>query len=128
MNDERDSGGRFRSGLSGNLNGRPKKQRGVDAAVTRAVQEPVTINEQGRRRRRSKLEIAATQLANQGASGDQRTIKLTFDLVRKAEERAESDAVRRPVMTQSDHEIVTRVIARLNLILAAGGGHDETNA
>lgn len=128
MNGERDNGGRFRSGLSGNPNGRPKRKHGVDAAVTRAVQEPVTITEHGRRRRRSKLDIAATQLANKGASGDQRAIKLTFDLARKAEERAEADIIRRPAMTQSDHEIAARVIARLTLIIRAGGGNDDTGA
>jgi hypothetical protein len=113
MSGARDNAGRFRTGQTGNPMGRPKKHRGVDAAVTRAVQEGVTVTEQGRRRRRTKLEIAAAQLANKGASGDQRAIKLTFDRARKAEERAEDAAARSPVMTQSDHEIANRVIARL---------------
>lgn len=125
---ERDNGGRFRTGLSGNPQGRPKQRHGVDAAVTRAVQEPVIITEHGRRRRKTKLEVAATQLANKGASGDQRAIKLTFDLARKAEERAESDIIRKPAMTQSDRDIVARAIARLTLIIHAGGGNDDVDA
>jgi hypothetical protein len=128
MSGERDNGGRFRSGLSGNPTGRPKKNRGVDAVLTRAVQEPVTVTEHGRRRRKTKLEIAAAQLANKGASGDQRAIKLTFDLARRAEERAAADIIRLPVMTQSDRAIAERVIARLKLIILAGDGDDQTDA
>ena len=39
MIDDRDHSGRFRPGQTGNPNGRPKKHNGVDAAVTRALQE-----------------------------------------------------------------------------------------
>lgn len=127
MIDERDNGGRFRSGLSGNPQGRPRKSRGVDAAVTRAVQEPVTVTEHGQRKRKTKLEIAATQLANKGASGDPRAIKLTFDLARKAEESAAADIIRSPIMTQSDHAIATRVIARLKLIIQTGGEDEQAH-
>jgi hypothetical protein len=126
MSGNRDQAGRFPAGRSGNPNGRPKKARGVDAAVTRAVQESVTVTERGHSRRRSKLEIAATQLANKGASGDARAIKLALDFARKAEENAEAAAARAPVQTRSDREIADRVIARLTLFIRAQGGHDET--
>jgi hypothetical protein len=94
MSSNRDQAGRFPAGRSGNPNGRPKKGRGVDAAIIRAVQEPVTVTERGRSTRRSKLEIAATQLANKGASGDPRAIKLALDFARKAEENAAAAARR----------------------------------
>lgn len=128
MTSERDGAGRFRAGRSGNPKGRPKKDRGVDAAITRAVQEAVTVTEKGRSRRRSKLDIAAAQLANKGASGDPRAIKLTLDYARKAEESAEAKATRAPVMAQSDREIVERVIARLTKIIREQESHDDADA
>lgn len=125
----RDRAGRFRSGTpSPNPKGRPKKPRGVDGAVLGALSEKVTVTEQGKRRRKSKLDITAAQIANKGAGGDLRAAKMAFDQARKAEERAEADAVRAPIMTQSDHEIMARVIARLTMFIAEGGKNDESEA
>ena len=122
----RDRAGRFRSGMpSPNPKGRPRKLLGVDGAVMGALSEKVTVTEQGKRRRKSKLDITAAQIANRGAGGDLRAAKMAFDQARKAEERAENDAVRAPVMTQADHEIVARVIARLTMFLAEGGNRDD---
>lgn len=125
----RDRAGRFRSGApSPNPKGRPKKSRGVDGAMLGALSEKVTVTEQGKRRRKSKLDITAAQIANKGAGGDLRAAKMAFDQARKAEERAEADAVRAPVMTEADHEIAARVIARLKMFIAEGGKCDGSEA
>jgi hypothetical protein len=125
MSTDRDNGGRFRPGAgSPNPSGRPRKARGVDAAMWGALSEKVIVTEQGRRKRKSKLDITAAQIANKGAGGDLRAAKMAIDQARKAEERAESDAIRAPIMTQTDHEIAARVIARLELIIAARSTHD----
>ena len=125
----RDRAGRFRGGMpSPNPKGRPRKSRGVDGAVLGALSEKVTVTEQGQRRRKSKLDITAAQIANKGASGDLRAAKMVLDQARKAEERAESDTIRTPIMTQADHEIAARVIARLELIIAARKCHDTPEA
>lgn len=122
MTASRDSAGRFRTGtVCPNPAGRPRKETGVDAAITRALSEKVTVVEQGRRTRKSKLDITAAQLANKGAGGDMRATKLALEQVRKAEERAQAQATREPVMTETDQEIAARVIARLRQIIAEGG-------
>jgi Family of unknown function (DUF5681) len=129
LDSHRDRAGRFRPGApSPNPKGRPKKARGVDAAMLGALAEKVTVNEQGRRKRKSKLDITAAQIANKGAGGDLRAAKMALDQVRMAEERADADAVRVPVMTQSDHEIAGRVIARLTRILSEGGAGDPSQS
>lgn len=129
MNDVRDKGGRFRAGSpSPNPSGRPKKGRGVDAAVMDALSEKVMVTEQGRRKRRSKLDITAAQIANKSAGGDLRAAKMALDQARKAEERAETQAVRAPVMTQADHDIAARVIARIEQVILARGSHDDAEA
>ena len=74
MSEVRDTAGRFRAGTTGNPRGRPRKARGVDASIMRAVNEAVMVTEGGRRRRRAKLDIAATQIANKGG-GRRRTAR-----------------------------------------------------
>lgn len=129
MSTDRDNGGRFCLGAaSPNPKGRPRKARGVDAAMWGALSEKVTVTEQGRRKRKSKLDITAAQIANKGASGDLRAAKMALDQARKAEERAESDTIRAPIMTQADHEIAARVIARLEQIIAARSSYDTPEA
>lgn len=121
MDSDRDNAGRFRSGApSPNPKGRPRKASGVDAAVLDALSEKVHVTEDGERKRKSKLAITATQIANKGASGDMRAAKMAFDQARKAEERAAADVVRAPIMTQADQEIAARVIARLTKIITEG--------
>lgn len=120
----RDGAGRFRAGSpSPNPRGRPRKVNDVDAALIGALAEKVTVTEQGKRKRKSKLDIAAAQLANKGAGGDLRATKMVLDHVRKAEERAEAQAVRSPVMTKTDHEIAGLVIERIAKAIEQGGLH-----
>lgn len=122
MTVSRDRTGRFRTGTaSANPAGRPKQGVGLDAAITRALAEKVTVTEQGKRRRKSKLDITATQLANKGAGGDMRAVKLALAEARKAEAHAEVHGTRAAVMTDTDQEIAARVIARLRQIITEGG-------
>jgi hypothetical protein len=114
MTDPRDRSGRFRPGQSGNLNGRPRKLATVDAAVTRALQEKVTVTEQGRRKRKSKLEVTAAQIANKGAGGDLRAAKMALDLATKAEGNHGGTPAVLP-LTENDRAIAERFIARLGL-------------
>ena len=126
---DRDNGGRFRLGAaSPNPKGRPRKARGVDAAMWSALSEKISVTEQGQRKRKSKLDITATQIANKSAGGDLRAAKMALDQARKAEDRAESDAVRAPVMIEADHEIVAQLIARLELIIIARKSDDTPDA
>ncbi|MBP6030456.1 MAG: hypothetical protein KA533_03405 [Sphingobium sp.] len=121
----RDRAGRFQSGVpSPNPRGRPKKERGVDAAVLGALSEKVPVTEQGKRKCKSKLDITAAQIANKSASGDLRAAKMVLDQARKAEERAEERAIRAPAMTVTDREIAARVIARLVATLSKGSCDD----
>lgn len=81
------STGRFASGRSGNPKGRPRKSQTVDGAILKAIGETVTINQGGRRRRLTKVDVAATQLANKSAAGDLRATKLTLDYAQRAHDR-----------------------------------------
>jgi hypothetical protein len=114
MTDSRHPTGRFRPGQTGNPKGRPKKHNGVDAAVTRALQEKVTVTEQGRRKRKSKLEVTAAQIANKSAGGDLSAARMAFALAAKAEGNQSGVPMPLP-LTENDRAIAERFIARLSL-------------
>lgn len=124
----RNPDGTFPKGTSGNMGGRPrkgteKKSRArvgsVDDAIADALSEKVAIP--GKRKPLSKLQITATQLANKGAGGDLKAAKMALDYASKAEQRASEADPPGASMTTSDHEIVTRFIARILKIQAEGG-------
>ncbi len=73
---------RFKPGQSGNPNGRPKEQPSLASALEKELQKPVVIIEHGRRKRLTKLDATARQLANKAAAGDLRAISLMTDLNR----------------------------------------------
>jgi hypothetical protein len=126
---DRDRAGRFRPGArSPNPRGRPRKAAGVDAALTRALAEKVSVTERGKRTQKTKLDIAATQVANKAAGGDLRAGKMVFDQARKAEERAEAERAGLPVMTKSDREIVDEIVERIRQVVSRGGDLDHDDA
>lgn len=107
---ERGARGRFSPGHSGNPNGRPKKSGTVHAAILKAGRATVTATENGHRRKIPKIDAAATQLANKGASGDLRASKLLLDLTARAEVEQQTAAPSERPLSQSDQEIVDRFL------------------
>jgi hypothetical protein len=77
----------------------------------------VPISEGGRRRKITKLEAAAKQIANKSASGDPRSAKLGLELAQKAEERQSRSPAGPAKLSESDQQIAERLIARLRHII-----------
>jgi len=76
---------RFRPGQSGNPRGRPKGARNLSTVVASALSERVTVTENGRRRRITKLEAAIKQLVNRAAAGEARATALLIQLAQANE-------------------------------------------
>src|SRR5208282_1497815 len=74
---------RFRKGQSGNPRGRPRGSRNFASLVEEALAEPVAINENGRRRKASKLQVIVKQLVNKAAQGDHRSIQLLMAFIER---------------------------------------------
>lgn len=114
MSDGREMNGRFAIGNRANPKGRPRKSRSVNDTILREIKAPVTVTENNRRRKITKLEANAKQIANLGASGDLRAAKLTMDLALRAEGASEISSAPLP-LTENDRAIAERFIARLGL-------------
>jgi len=84
------------------------------------------VTEGGRRRRRTKLEVAAAQIVNQGASGNLSAGKTTFDLVRRAEERQSQALTAGGDLPPSDQEIADQFVAKIRRMIEEERDHDPT--
>jgi Family of unknown function (DUF5681) len=102
---------RFRKGRSGNPTGRPKGRATLATVLQRALAARVTVTEHGRRTRKSKLEIALTQLVNKAAGGDLGATRLLVDLFPLLDPAAAS-AIGLPDLA-ADRELAERYIARM---------------
>jgi Family of unknown function (DUF5681) len=85
---------RFRKGQSGNPKGRGKGRKNFATIFMKAMRQSVTITENGKRRKISKLDAAVTQLANDAARGDKKAIQLVFALLQALQPAIEAQ---RPV-------------------------------
>lgn len=124
MSDGREQNGRFAIGNRANPKGRPRKNRSVNDTILREIKAPVTVTENNKRRKISKLEATAKQIANQGASGDYRAAKLTMDLALRAEGARDVSTAPLP-LTENDRAIAERFIARLGLTQIQEKSNDD---
>ena len=84
----------FRKGQSGNPRGRPLGSKDVATLIDEALDEKVTVTENGQRRRIRKSKAIATQLVNRAVQGDPRVSQLVLRL--QADSRRLSEPQRAP--------------------------------
>ena len=114
MDNDRKANGQFGAGNRANPKGRPRKRKSMYDEVARELQAKVTITENGKRKRVSKLAANTKQIANQGASGALKAAKMTVDFALRAEKEREAPTEVQS-LSHNDREIVERFIARLKL-------------
>ena len=124
MTEGRERNGRFGQGNRANPNGRPRTGRTVNDIIMKEMTAPLTVTENNKRKRISKIAASAKQIANQGASGNLKAAKLSMDLALKAEIGAAAVPTELP-LTQNDRAIVERFIARLNLTQVSENNDDN---
>ena len=77
---------RFKKGQSGNPRGRPKKT--LPGLLLAALNEPVFVTIDGKRRKITKREVIVTQMVNNAAGADLRATKLLIDMLKDVEKKA----------------------------------------
>ena len=103
----------FRKGNSGSA-GRARGSRNLATLVMSTLNEPVTVNENGRRKTITKLRASLKQLVNKAASGDSRALQLLLGTVRQIEQ-PEAPA-RAAVVNEADRQVIEQVVARIRTI------------
>jgi Family of unknown function (DUF5681)/DNA methylase len=66
----------FRKGQSGNPKGRPRGAKNSATLLNEALDEPVVVTENGRRKTITKKQVIVKQIVNKAAGGDYRSIQL----------------------------------------------------
>jgi uncharacterized protein DUF5681 len=77
---------RFKKGQSGNLGGR--RARTLPGLLADALDEPVNVTTNGRRRKITKREAIITQIVDKSASADLRATKMLIDMMKEVEHKA----------------------------------------
>lgn len=77
---------RFRKGQSGNPGGRSKKT--LAALLADALNEPVSVTINGKRRKITKREAVIHQLVNKSTSADWRATQMLFNMMKSVEQKA----------------------------------------
>jgi hypothetical protein len=70
---------RFPKGSSGNPKGRPRRAKSAATLVRSALRERITVRENGRVKRITKLDAIIRQLVNKALNSDYRAIEFLFD-------------------------------------------------
>jgi hypothetical protein len=78
----------FQKGISGNLRGRPKKAPDFDTELIRESKSHITINDNGQRKRISKLQGIVKQLTNKAMTGNIPAARIYLAFYQQAQDRA----------------------------------------
>jgi hypothetical protein len=101
----------FQKGKSGNPKGRPKGSKNLGTLLSQALDEKISLTEDGRRRRISKRELVINQLVNKSASADLRAIEQLIDIVERVEGRSGASPTppSAPAFSAADEEVITEL-------------------
>jgi hypothetical protein len=110
---------RFKKGQSGNPRGRPAAKN-LPALLAAALNEKMTVTENGKRRQITKREAVIAQLVNKSASAELRATKMLIDMLRDIEKKAEPTAAAKSPFNPTDKEVVQQLIARLRRNMCNG--------
>ena len=105
---------RFAKGQSGNPRGRPCGAKNFTTLLEEALDETVTVTENGGRRKVSKLQAIVTQLVNRSATADFRAIKILLDKLRDIERQTEAASPETAEFGEADQKVLEQIRSRFS--------------
>jgi Family of unknown function (DUF5681) len=106
-------GTRFKPGRSGNPRGRPNGSKNLSTLLSQALNEPVIVVENGRRRKVAKRQAIITQLVNRSAKADLKATQIVLAMLQDIERRMDPGSAETAAVTEADQQIIQRIQARL---------------
>jgi len=95
----------FKKGQSGNPRGRPRGAKNLATLVGEALDQKITVTEQGRRRKISKREAIITQLVNRSASADLKATTILLGMMQEIERRTGA-STEPAALSEADREVL----------------------
>ena len=120
-------GRRFQKGQSGNPRG--PRGKNLPALLLAALDEPVNVTIDEKRRKITKREAVVAQLVDKSATADWRATKMLIDMLKDIEKKAgAAPPPEPPKFTAADEEVFEHFVARLRRQIAAeaSAGSDQT--
>jgi Family of unknown function (DUF5681) len=103
---------RFKKGQSGNPRGRPKKN--LPALLVAALNEPVYVTTNGKRRKITKREAVIAQLVNESADANLQATKMLIDMMKDIEKKTGAEPPSAPHrFAPADEEVIRGVAERI---------------
>jgi hypothetical protein len=105
---------RFKRGVSGNPNGRPKGAKNLNSVLAKELASKVAVTENGKQQKLPKIAVVAKRLVNKAVEGDARSIQT---LIKHAEPQsieaeAPSELKILAVLDTKEHHFVMADIVR----------------
>lgn len=103
---------RFKKGQSGNPAGRPKKSKNFMTLLADELDEQVTVNEDGRKRKISKLEAMVKRIVSGALQGDRKSMLTLIDIFRRTERFSENEGTDEDWLPEDYDKIVDQYVQR----------------
>jgi hypothetical protein len=105
---------RFKKGQSGNPRGRPRGAKNFSSVLNDALNQPVFVSENGRRRKISKRELGIRQLVNKFAMAEVQATKMLLGLMLERERLvAAAPPAERRSLGADDEKVIDNLLKRL---------------
>jgi hypothetical protein len=103
---------RFGKGSSGNPSGRPKGSKNLRTLIKQAAAKKVSVYEDGKTMRKTKMDIAVTQMFNKAVKGEPRFTQMVLEHFKNAENASAADYIV-DSFHEADAAVVVEIIARI---------------
>jgi hypothetical protein len=105
---------RFKKGQSGNPRGRPKGSKNLPTLLSEALNEPVVVAENGRRRKITMRQAIIKQLVKRSATADLRAMKILLDMVRDLEGQTQPASPETAEFSEADEKVLEQLRSRFS--------------
>jgi Family of unknown function (DUF5681) len=102
----------FKKGQSGNPSGRPKGAKSLRTVIKEAASKKLSVVEDGKRKKKSKMDLMVTQMFNRAAQGEARFTQMALDQYSNIENRLGADR-NSNVFEEADLPVIAQIIARI---------------